>query len=198
MGFMSASGGLTLGKLQLANATPENVIQGKTFYSGDKLIKTGLIPEYGYEPVVYKVGTYNPGDGDRVYFYLPNSDTDQQSLGGHVTRSVCAPIGLVRGCVYASESYEQYRATSFVTTKACRVLVVDANCNGFKGASNWVQGDGMVNITSADQCTEHSFGNWGKIVCSGYGINIPQGRTISIGGHFGSGDDPYINVRYFE
>lgn len=47
MGLMSASGGLTLGKLQLANAQESDVSSGKTFYSGDKLIKTGTLVERG-------------------------------------------------------------------------------------------------------------------------------------------------------
>lgn len=47
MGLMSASGGLTLGKLKLANAQESDVSSGKTFYSGDKLIKTGTLVERG-------------------------------------------------------------------------------------------------------------------------------------------------------
>lgn len=42
MGLMSAGGGgLTNSKLALATAAPSDVISGKTFYAGDKVLKTG-------------------------------------------------------------------------------------------------------------------------------------------------------------
>lgn len=52
MGLMSAGGGgLTNSKLALATAEPSDVISGKTFYSGDKTLKTGqvvAVPVYGF------------------------------------------------------------------------------------------------------------------------------------------------------
>ena len=89
MGLQSASGGLTKSKLELATAVPGDVVAGKTFYAGDKELQTGLIPNYGHEPLGSKCGTYNPGDGVRFYIYLPNADTDTESQGGFLTRSVC-------------------------------------------------------------------------------------------------------------
>lgn len=47
MGLMDPSGGLSGGKLALANATPGDVIAGKTFYSGNKELKTGTLVERG-------------------------------------------------------------------------------------------------------------------------------------------------------
>lgn len=47
MALMTASGGLSNSKLALANAGTEDVLNGKTFYSGDKEIKTGLITNNG-------------------------------------------------------------------------------------------------------------------------------------------------------
>lgn len=92
MALMSSGDGLSNGKLELATAAPEDVISGKTFYSGDKELKTGLIPDYGYEPQASRIGTYNAGNGDCVYLYLPNADTDTQSLGGKIIRSLRYPI----------------------------------------------------------------------------------------------------------
>ncbi|MCI8601397.1 MAG: hypothetical protein HFE45_07370 [Oscillospiraceae bacterium] len=37
------AGGLTLSKLALANAVAANVLSGKKFYSGDKVLKTGTL-----------------------------------------------------------------------------------------------------------------------------------------------------------
>lgn len=44
---MSAGGGLTSGKLAMANAALAEVLSGKTFYSGDKILKTGTMPNRG-------------------------------------------------------------------------------------------------------------------------------------------------------
>lgn len=47
MGKMSAAGGLTKGKLELATAAAGDVITGKKFYAGDKEIKAGTMPNQG-------------------------------------------------------------------------------------------------------------------------------------------------------
>ena len=99
MGLMTAGGGLSGGKLALASATPEDVLTGKTFYSGDKGLKTGAIPDYGREPVVNKVAKYNPGNGDNLYLYLPNADTEQEAIGGRVQRAIAAPVSVVRNAI---------------------------------------------------------------------------------------------------
>ena len=93
MGLMTAGGdGVSKGKLAEANAAAADVLAGKTFYAGGKERKTGTMPDYGYEPLAKNVVRYNPGDGDRIYLYLQNADTETQSLGAKVTRSICAFI----------------------------------------------------------------------------------------------------------
>lgn len=47
MGLMDPSGGLSGGKLALANASIEDVLSGKTFYSGGKLLRNGTMPNKG-------------------------------------------------------------------------------------------------------------------------------------------------------
>ena len=47
MGKMSAAGGLTKGKLELATAVAGNVLSGKTFYAGDKNLKIGTMSNRG-------------------------------------------------------------------------------------------------------------------------------------------------------
>ena len=37
----TAGGALSKGKLKLATATASDVVSGKTFFSGDKVVKTG-------------------------------------------------------------------------------------------------------------------------------------------------------------
>lgn len=74
------------------NASASQVISGATFTSIAGVNIEGQIPDYGREPLAKQVGRYNPGDGDRIYLYLQNSDTDTQSLGGRIERSICAPI----------------------------------------------------------------------------------------------------------
>lgn len=50
---MYAGGGLSNGKLALANAALAEVLSGKTFYSGDKTLKTGTMPNRGAWNGVY-------------------------------------------------------------------------------------------------------------------------------------------------
>lgn len=45
MGLQGAGSGLSKGKLQLATAVPGDVVAGKTFYAGDKDLKTGILQE---------------------------------------------------------------------------------------------------------------------------------------------------------
>lgn len=44
--FLSETTGLTNSKLSIATATPSDVLEGKTFYSGDKTLQTGILPDY--------------------------------------------------------------------------------------------------------------------------------------------------------
>lgn len=44
--FLSETTGLTNSKLSIATATPSDVLERKTFYSGDKTLQTGILPDY--------------------------------------------------------------------------------------------------------------------------------------------------------
>lgn len=61
MGKMSAAGGLTKGKLELATATVGDVINGKKFYAGDKSLKKGTMENRGAWSA-----TINPGDSATI------------------------------------------------------------------------------------------------------------------------------------
>ena len=72
--LMGPATGLVNSKLALADAGAENVLSGKKFYAGDKVIKTGSMPNRG------DLGdkTLNPGDAISVpYGYY--------SAGGKIT-----------------------------------------------------------------------------------------------------------------
>lgn len=53
----TAGGALGNGKLKLATATAADVASGKTFYAGDKTIKTGALKGYATNPSL----SYNAG-----------------------------------------------------------------------------------------------------------------------------------------
>lgn len=53
----TAGGALSNGKLKLATATANDVVSGKTFYAGDKTIKTGALKGYATNPSL----SYNAG-----------------------------------------------------------------------------------------------------------------------------------------
>lgn len=64
MGLMTAGGGLSNSKLEQATAIEKNVLSGKTFYAGNKVLKTGTMPNRGLEQI---------GGGfaqDSNYFYI--------------------------------------------------------------------------------------------------------------------------------
>ena len=64
MGLMTAGGGLSNSKLEQATAIEKNVLSGKTFYAGNKVLKTGTMPNRGIEQI---------GGGfaqDSNYFYI--------------------------------------------------------------------------------------------------------------------------------
>lgn len=72
--LMGPATGLVNSKLALADAGAENVLSGKKFYAGDKVIKTGTMPNNGN----LKDKTLNPGDVISVpYGYY--------SAGGKIT-----------------------------------------------------------------------------------------------------------------
>ena len=97
--LLSPEYGLSNDRLQECTASPSDVISGKTFYSGDKNKKTGVMPDYGYEPIGKSCTLYNPGDGTRLYIYLPNADTNTQHYGGKIIRSLSIPIDQVYNAI---------------------------------------------------------------------------------------------------
>lgn len=92
MGLMSAAGGLLASKLAKATAAVGDVVQGKTFYAGDKTLKTGTLRDLGNEPKATDVGLYNDG----MYFYPMGSDSHEAF---RATRAVYASLSDVYNTV---------------------------------------------------------------------------------------------------
>lgn len=67
MGLMSAAGGLLASKLAKATAAVGDVVQGKTFYAGDKTLKTGTLALSG------SAGTGDVRKGKTFYSTNPKS-----------------------------------------------------------------------------------------------------------------------------
>lgn len=65
--LMGPATGLVNSKLALADAGTENVLSGKKFYAGDKIIKTGSMPNNG----AWKA-TINPGQAIQVPYGYHN------------------------------------------------------------------------------------------------------------------------------
>ena len=68
MGLQSASGGLTKSKLALATAVPGDVVAGKTFYAGDKNLKTGTLVERGTAQNAGGIGSGGSGSSAYIAF----------------------------------------------------------------------------------------------------------------------------------
>ena len=81
---MIGGGGLSSSALALANAAEADVVSGKTFYAGDKTLKTGTLVPYGYATgtwtlnatritftvpgkIVFVSAAYTAGSNGRVY-----------------------------------------------------------------------------------------------------------------------------------
>ena len=62
-----AGGGLSNSRLALANATAADVAEGKTFYAGDKVLKTGTLMPYKYATGTVRISkNESPDVGDTV------------------------------------------------------------------------------------------------------------------------------------
>lgn len=68
MGLQGAGSGLSKGKLELATAVESEVSQGKTFYAGDKNLKTGTLVERGTAQNAGGIGSGGSGSSAYIAF----------------------------------------------------------------------------------------------------------------------------------
>ena len=185
MGLQSASGGLTKSKLELATAVPGDVVASKTFYAGDKELQTGLIPNYGHEPLASKCEIYNPGSGNRLYLYLPNADTDTESRGGFLTRSVCVSAGTAANALHAVSTASRVANGTVRGDCASGSVTFTSVVNGIYFICLTSHSSGAGTITLPSGCSwlwhETATGSRDGDVQRSYGMNIGIFRTSSVG-----------------
>lgn len=105
MGLQSASGGLTKSKLELATAVPGDAVAGKTFYSGDKELKTGLIVDRSAITTALSI----TGDSTNCYFRLPQGAYRTNATSGYPEVTATKPnivsaISWVNNTIYYNDS----------------------------------------------------------------------------------------------
>lgn len=143
--LMGPATGLVNSKLALADAGAENVLSGKKFYAGDKVIKTGSMPNRG------DLGdkTLNPGDVISVPYgyyssggkFAARNITTSDALGQiHLgTLDTSVPCGGStrystggRKCI--GISYISVNAGSDGTIRFCQIVddgyTINAGCDG--------------------------------------------------------------------
>lgn len=76
--FLSETTGLTNSKLSIATATPSDVLEGKTFYSGDKTLQTGSLSDIGKSIDV--LDSYNASYESAVSYSNTISDSRYKSF----------------------------------------------------------------------------------------------------------------------
>lgn len=120
MALMTASGGLSNGKLALANAEVGDVLSGKTFYAGDKLVKSGTMPNNGAWSI-----SLNAGDSITVPLGYHNG-TGKVSVRDFNSRPVSLRFGTGRspGDTWMSKVYDSdYMSSDLTFRKACRAKI---------------------------------------------------------------------------
>lgn len=103
-------GGVGPGKLALANAAADRVSSGYTFYAGDKLLKTGSLPERGQQQTVNTIGAgsgyiainnipegiYRKNGADWAPEIRVNEDTLINYVVDHYRSKVISRLGIAR------------------------------------------------------------------------------------------------------
>lgn len=170
MALMTASGGLSNGKLALATAGTGDVLAGKTYYAGDKEIKTGSMVNNGawdvtvepYASVTIPRGYHN-GSG---------------SISGGTSRIRQRPVAVTVGGTSTisniSEVYDStYMSSSTKFAKACRARVRAIARAGGDHTSCTISCNGQtIAYTSAGN-------NPGSTGSGNVTLDVPAGAIIS-------------------
>lgn len=98
--MISAGGGLSKSKLALANAALDDVLSGKTFYAGDKSLKTGTMHNNGRWPDAEKLTL----EGSKIWMYQKQNGYLEGGLGVAASNLGNASPGHVLSGVSASSS----------------------------------------------------------------------------------------------
>lgn len=155
--LMGPATGLVNSKLALADAGTENVLSGKKFYAGDKIIKTGSMPNNG----AWKA-TINPGQAIRVpYGYHNGSGSVVANSVSVFVKQKTITIGNRSEC-----TLDQSRGGS-----RWMYTLTDGTLLGFKDL-------GQTSPDGASDCTRLIIsGNTIEYACSGNGVTW---RTLTL------------------
>lgn len=162
MGLMDAGGGLSGSKLALANAAEGDVISGKTFYSGNKELKTGTLAERGVETATsaikwngdlyYRIpfGAYRTGSGTDGGSEVKFSASTALSVLGANSRPVISEVWCSpdpnQG--FARETYDtEYFDSNLTCIKGCTLNIrCTASSNGSGGVRVYVGGSVVLDF----------------------------------------------------
>jgi hypothetical protein len=125
------------------NAQPSQVLSGVT-YSNMTGPKTGTMTNYGYEPTASRLGTYNPGDGNYLYLYLPPNavDNTDDAGNGYVQRSIKTKLTNL-GNVSPSEVLS---GKTFTSSSGLAQTGTMINHGGYTQAYSWATSGGTTYI----------------------------------------------------
>lgn len=155
--LMGPATGLVNSKLALADAGTENVLSGKKFYAGDKIIKTGSMPNNG----AWKA-TINPGQAIQVPYGYHNGS------GSVVANSVS--VFVKQKTITIGNRSECTLDTSRGGSRWMYTLT-DGTLLGFKDL-------GQSSSDGASDCTRLIIsGNTIEYACSGNGVTW---RTLTL------------------
>lgn len=189
MGRMGASGGLTKSKLELATAVESEVSQGKTFYAGDKNLKTGTLVERGTAQNAGGIGSGGSGSSAYIAFnripegvYRANG-TDWGPEIRALRTDVVPQINLVRTQIATRGVYGNDTYTITLNQEIKNGLLF---ISSGRGATDACQIDSVtINSGSLSTLNYTKFtGYGGNIALSGiYQIkNAPSGAVITAKG----------------
>lgn len=182
MANMSSGGGLSNGKLELATAGTGDVLAGKTYYAGDKEIKTGTMTNRGAWS-----SSVNPGASVTIPQGYHNGNGKVTGNNPSVSQTT------------ASQSVADGTSTATVTfSKNAKVVIVTATGNGYGPGTSINQKSstaGFSQLVSAGNFTEHSFGTWGPMYYVGYGLNVKAGTNLVLQAFQQGGS---ISIRYID
>lgn len=141
-------GGVGVSKLAATTAVPADVVQGKTFYSKDKTLKTGTLTEKSALTDAVSVGN----DGNYLYARIP--------------------VGVYR--IRQATGYPEIR---FPNAEAIKNIPGGDNgaWNGAYSGSNVTIPQGYHNGSGSVGVAGGNRGNWGTTINPGGSVTIPQG-----------------------
>ncbi len=165
--LLSPITGLSESALALATAIASDVLSGKTFYAGDKDIKTGSMTNRGAW-----TGSVAAGSSITIPAGYHNGSGKVTASSGSVSSTSETFTAQINGV----------NPLVFKTTKAAKVLILKGTSWGYDGTYLTFSGRGIINLVNGGHFSDHSYGRAGDTYNAAYGLNIPAGTSITLSG----------------